>query len=496
MWASVILYVTRRWERSVAPVEGLELGLSKGFRLSAMASYAVTVNRYGIWGRSIAALVMVFAAGLLASPAWRAVQLLPLAAGVVLAWTGAYMTVDTEARRGAIRRWLAAHAVDRDTAANANLPGLLEGSGAVAGALLFAGPLPVSMALGVRVVALVVLTAYAWNAFSQVATDPGYYSADAAPARWTVAARWLLPPAAAATALVIFRWPMATKPATAPVPWWTAILLASSFLLIWLYTGTLNLLLRCATVSADAEVIRNLGAQERIHYEYVHRAKNELRPDFRGISSDNAEYLAYSAAVVTVDNAIRDIKAYAAGNRDDAHPVAELWHRYRATISGIAVRDRLRLADFTASRKLSHMEGLILQSIFVGLVSNALRASPAHPVTVTVSNGMNDKDMRTVRVVVEDDGTGGAPSTFERGSGLAHLHDLCSLYKGGVCITGRDGGGTRAIATFSFPRLVSAAGDTNNPAQEEISDGHFPDTGGRRRTGIHIGRRRLAPPGT
>ena len=476
-------------------MEGLELGLSKGFRLSAMASFAAAMNRYGIWGRSIAGLVMVFAAGLFASPAWRAVQLLPLTSGLVLAWVGAYMTVDTEAGRGAIRRWLAAHAVDRDETANANLPGLLEGFGVVAGSLLFAGPLPVSMAVGARVVALVALTAYAWSAFSQVAIDPGYYNADAAPARWAIAARWLLPAAAAAAALVIFRWPMAAKPAIALVPWWIAILLAGSFLLIWLYAGTLNLLLRCAIVSADGEVIRNLGAQERIHYEYVHRAKNELRPDFRGVSVGNAEYLAYSAAVVTVDNAIRDIKAYAAGSRDDAHPVAELWHRYCATISGIAVRDRLRLVDLTESRRLSHMEGLILQSILVGLVSNALRASPAEPVTVTVSDGTNDEDLRTVRVVVEDDGTGGAPSKFERGSGLAHLHDLCSLYKGGVCITGRDGGGTRAMATFSFPRLVSAAADTNSPAREEISDGHFPDTGGRRRTGIHIGRRRLALPG-
>jgi hypothetical protein len=481
-------------------MEGLELGLSHGFRLSAMARYEMTIHRYGVWGRTVAVVIMVVVAALFASPAWRTVQLVLLVAGVSLAWVNAYPElVDTEtgspkARRGALRRWLAPHTANLTTA-SPDLAGLLEGFGVVAAAFLFAGPLPVTMPAGARVVALVALTAFAWNAFSQVAADPGYYNADPAPARWAVAVRWLLPGAASASALVLLGELGASAPAGARVPWWLAALLAGSLLLIWPYAATLNLLLRCAAESADDEVVKNLGTQERIHYEYVHRAKNELRPDFHAVSSDDAEYLAYSAAVVIVDNALRDIEASASGERDDAHPVAELWRRYRGTISGAAVRERLRLVDRTGARKLSHMEGLILQSILVGLVSNALRASPGGPVVVTVCDEMKGQDAVSVRVAVEDQGAGGAPSTFEQGSGLAHLHDLCGRYSGGVSIADREGGGTRAIAEFSYPRLVSPAGGTGSHSREELSDGQLPGLGGRRRPGVHIGRGRLAAPG-
>jgi hypothetical protein len=450
------------------PMEGLELGLSHGFRLSTMARYEMVLHRYGIWGRTVTAVIMVVVAGFLASPAWRAVQLLLLVTGVALAWIDAYPElVETEEGRGVLRRWLAAHTATLTTAAP-DLAGLLEGFGVVAGAFLFAGPLPVTVSADARVVALIALTAFGWNAFSQVSPDPGYYNTDPAPARWTVAVRWLLPAAAAVSALLVFGELGASEPAGSRVPWWIAAVLASSFLLIWPYTATLNLLLRCAAASANDEVIRNLGTQERIHYEYVHRAKNELRPDFHDVSPGDAGYLAYSAAVVIVDNAVRDIEMSASGRRDDAHKVAELWHRYRGTVSGKTVRDRLRLVDLTRSRKLSHMEGLILQSIFVGLVSNALHASADGTVMVTVCDKINDEDTISVRVVVEDQGVGGAPSAFAQGSGLAHLNDLCRRYNGGVSIANREGGGTRAIAEFHYPRPISPVGETDNHPPEEL----------------------------
>ena len=70
-------------------MEAWDLGLSPGFRLSVMAGYAEAVKRYGAWGR-IAATAFMVSAACLASPAWRAVQLLPLTAGVMLAWLDAY----------------------------------------------------------------------------------------------------------------------------------------------------------------------------------------------------------------------------------------------------------------------------------------------------------------------------------------------------------------------------------------------------------------------
>jgi hypothetical protein len=460
------------------PVNGLELGLSHGFRLSAMASYATAMNRYGAFGRAIVAVIAVLVAGLFGSPVWRIVQLLPLVTGVTLALIDAYSTgVDPDAETGTLRRWLIADITRRTTAAP-NLAGLLEGFGVVLGALLFAGPLPVLMPLSARVVGLAALAAFAWNAFSQVAADPGYYNRDPAPAHWIVAVRWLLPAAAAAAALVIIRVPGATGSAVAPVPWWIAVLLAGSFLLIWPYVGLLNLLLRCAMTSAQNEVSNNLIMQRDIHHEYIHRAKNELRPSSREVASD-AENDAFSAAVVVVENARRDILASAAAGYDDDHPADELWKTYQRTIGDADLRDRLRFVDGTDGRKLSHLEGLILQSIFVGFVSNALRAHP-HEVAVTVSDDTDDKGVPLIQVVVEDDGVGGAPSTFEKGSGLARLDELCRQRGGSVQIARREHGGTQATATFRcLYRVIDKVGKTNEPSLEVMTHGRVPSPGGR-----------------
>lgn len=434
-------------------MEGIGLGLSHGFRLRAMARYGVAVNRYGAWGRTVAALIMIFAAGLFASPAWRVVQLLPLVVGLALAWINAYPeAVDPGPESRSFRRWLAIHAGDLTTAAP-NLAGLFEGFGVVAAGLLFAGPVPVSMPQNVRIVALVAVTGFGWNAFSQVVADPGYYNMDPVPARWTIAVRWILPAAAALAALAIL---IAPGPGENAVPLWFAVLLASSLLLIWPYVATLNLLLRCAAGSADEEVSNNLTLQRWIHEEYVHRAKNELRPEVRRTSSD-AEYDAFSAAVVVVQNALRDIAASSRADYDEAHDATELWETYRRTIGDNQLRDRLRFVDHIAGRRLAHMEGLILQSIFVGLVSNALRVRPQE-VAVTVSDDADDRGVPLIRVVVEDDGAGGAPLVFEKGTGMARLDELCRQRGGTVQIARREGGGTQAVATFSYPyRLMEKA---------------------------------------
>jgi signal transduction histidine kinase len=471
-------------------MEGMDLGLSPGFRLDVMAGYAEAVKRYGILVRTAATAVMLSAAGF-ASPAWRALQLLPLTAGLGLAWLDAYPPI-SEVLLGSrgLRRWLDAHTTAVRTTATINLAGLLEGFGVVIAGLLFAGPLPVSMPHAVRLAALIAVTAFGWNAFSQVASDPGYYKADPPPADSMVVMRWLLPLAAAASAFVIYT---ARAAPAERVPLWAAALLAGSLLLIWPYIGTLNLLLRYAQSSASAQVTRNLDTQQYIHHEYVHRAKNELRPSVRNPETD-AEYDAFSTAVVVVENARRDISASASADYDDAHPAVELWKTYQRTIDDAAFRDRLQFIDRTDSRKLSHMEGLILQSIFVGFVSNALRARPEQ-VIVTVSEETDEKGAPVVRVVVEDDGAGGAPRAFEEGSSLARLDAICRQRGGGVHIVPRECAGTRATATFSYPyRFTSKPEKTNDPSREAMVDGQLPGPSGRRRSIIHNMRHRLALP--
>lgn len=471
-------------------MDGMDLGLSPGFRLDVMAGYAVAVKRYGVWVRAAATGVMLSMAGI-AAPAWRALQLLPLAAGLALAWLDAYPPMsEVLLGSGGLRRWLDDQTAATSTTATVNLAGLLEGIGVAGAGLLFAGPLPVSMPPPARLTALVAVTAFAWSAFGQVAADPGYYKTDPPPPDSMVAMRWLLPPAAAASAFVIYT--AGAAPAQR-VPLWAAALLAGSLLLIWPYVATLNLLLRYAQSSASAQVISNLDTQQYIHHEYVHRAKNELRPTVRNPQTD-AEYDAFSTAVVVVENARRDISASASADHDDAHPAAELWKTYRRTVDDAAFRERLQFIDRTDGRKLSHMEGLILQSIFVGFVSNALRAHPEQ-VVVTVSETTDEQGAPLVCVVVEDDGSGGAPRAFEEGSSLARLDAICRQRGGRVRIVPRECGGTRATATFSY--LYRPAGkpeETDDPSQEAMTDGHLPGPGGRRRTVIHNLRHRLALP--
>jgi hypothetical protein len=425
-------------------MQELDLGLSPEFRLDVMAPYADTVKRYGVWTRAAAVIAILFTAGF-ATPYWRTVQLLPLVVGCVLAWLDAYPPrSDSVLGSHALRRWLDARTTAVSKTATVNLAGLLEGFGVVAAALLFAGPLPVSMPAGSRAAAAVALTGFCWNAFSQVITDPGYYNPGRPPAHWVVAFRWLLPFAAAVVDFVVFTVrPIGTQ--AARIPFWAAILLAGTFLLLWPYAGILNLLLRYASAAASGQVNRNLDLKRLIDHEYVHRAKNELRA--RNTVSD-AESDAYSNAVLIVANADRDIMSSAAAGHNDAHPAADLWTTYQLTIGDTIFRDRLRFTDRTNGRELSHMKGLILQSIFVGLVSNALRAHPKQ-VDVTVSDGNDGEDTPIIRVVVEDDGCGGAPSTFRVGSGLAHLDQLCRMYDGAVHVEPRDPRGTRATATFN-----------------------------------------------
>lgn len=451
-------------------MEGMDLGLSPGFRLEVMAGYAGAVNRYGVWCRT-ATLAIILSAACFAHPLWRAVQLLPVTAGLVFAWMDVYPP-ESEVLFGSrrLKRWLEARTTDVKDIATPNLAGLLEGFGVVAGALLFAGPLPVSIPQGARLAGIIALTAYCLNAFSQVTVDPGYYRTDAPPARWVIAVRWLLPAATAASAFVMFAGVGAAGSAASRVPFWAATSLACSFLLIWPFTGAMNLLLRYARLSAAGEVTRNLGVQQYIHHEYVHSAKNELRPIFRRPATD-AEYDAFSAAVMTVENARRAILTSATADYDDARSAAQLWDAYWSTIDDQESRCLLRFADDTDGRKLPRLEGLILQSILVSFVSNALRARPQQ-VVVAVSTETCENGVSFVHVAVDDDGTGGAPHVFKKGSSLARLDDTCRQRAGSVHIASRDCGGTQATATFGYPYwLIRKTGKAIATRREAMRDG-------------------------
>jgi hypothetical protein len=133
------------------------------------------------------------------------VQLLPLTVGLAFAWLEMYPPEsDMLLGSRALKRWLEAGTTNLKDVATPNLAGLLEGFGVVAGALLFAGPQPVSMPRDARLAGVIALTAHCWNAFSQVTTDPGHYRTDVPSACWVIAVRWLLPAGALASAFVLF----------------------------------------------------------------------------------------------------------------------------------------------------------------------------------------------------------------------------------------------------------------------------------------------------
>jgi hypothetical protein len=479
-----------------APMEGWNLGLSPGFSLDVMAGYGEIVKRWGVWVRGAMAVIMLCAAGL-ASPAWRVVQLLPLTGGVLLAWLDAYPPAsDVLLGSRALRRWVDARTAVVSKTATINLAGLLEGFGVVAVALLFAGPLPVSMPAGLRLAGAAALTAFCWDAFSQVVGDAGYYNADRPADRWVIAVRWLLPLAAAGSAFVLFAGAGAGGTAAMRLPFWPAVMLSGSFLLLWPYIGMLNLLLQYACSAASDQVSRNLDLRRLFDQEYLHRAKNELRRPVSGNTTSEAEHEAYAAAVVALANADRDMAALASAGEDDAHRAAELWSTYHMSMGDTNLRDLLRYTDRTGGRKLSHLDGLILQDIFVGLVSNALRAHPEQ-VDVTVSEDIDPTGMPLIEVVVEDDGDGDAPTFFRPGSGLARLDELCRLRGGGVHVEARKDAGTRCKARFSCPHeLAGSTSSTSDPQHEEREYGQVPGTGGRRWPIGNNSRRRLAAPGS
>ena len=110
---------------------------------------------------------------------------------------------------------------------------------------------------------------------------------------------------------------------------------------------------------------------------------------------------------------------------------------------------------------------------YVGFVSNALRARPKE-VTVTVSDETDDKGVPLIWIVADDDGGGGAPSAFARGSGLANLDELCRLRGGAVHLSSRENGGTRATACFTYPyQPARRAGNNTGQSfmEEELADG-------------------------
>lgn len=427
------------------------------FQLSAITGYLDVVKLRGCWVRAGMVMLMLGAAiPPLGHMSWRVVQLVPMALGVGFAWLDARPQAlnRTVAKGKGVWHRVGHHFLESRQVAAVNISGVLEGLGAASGALLFAGPFPVHTVPAFRLAAVFALTIFAWNAYSQVVTDAGYQNLANPPRPWTVAVRWLLPPWAATFCYLSFIGPTAPPPIPLPV----AAVLAGSFLILWPYMWTVDLLLRCSSTAASDAIAQALWYQRRDSSEWIHRAKNVIRAR-QGLRAQRLgtlvagtgelELSAYSFALFALEDARQDTLALSDRSSVDPRPVSILWKSYLRTLPDGTSRERLRLIDDTNGQELSVQASNVLQHALVDLCSNALRATTTGIVVVKVDFHRDSLPESIIRITVEDDGNGGVPSQLDESSSLAILQAMCRYWRGDLYVGPKSGGGTVATATFT-----------------------------------------------
>jgi PAS domain S-box-containing protein len=152
-------------------------------------------------------------------------------------------------------------------------------------------------------------------------------------------------------------------------------------------------------------------------------------------------------ALTETKQAIEDLRDLGSG----LHP-SVLTHRgLRAALSSLTARTPVPVTlDLPGERFPAVIEGTAYFVVAEALanVGKHARASEAH-VSVTV-------DGDRLRIVVSDDGRGGAVLDRARGSGLAGLEDRVAAVGGTLALESPAGGGTRVIVSLPLPPGVSS----------------------------------------
>ncbi|HEY3718387.1 MAG TPA: hypothetical protein VGL39_28010 [Jatrophihabitantaceae bacterium] len=426
------------------------------FGFTTVARFIETANQVGALVRAVCMITMVACLWAGAADRWRIVQILPAVVGLALSWyeskSERLMRLQ---QRGGPLRLVGSHFLGHKETASATVSGLLEGVGIVGGALLFAGPWPVTLSGGLRTVALIGLTVYVWIAFGQIATDPGYYNSARPPGRALVAFRWVLPAFTASVAFLVFCGPSDPP----PIRLGTAVALATLLLLLWPYMGVVDLLVRSAQSVAREWLSAVMFDERDNHAEAVHAAKGQMRVR-QMLARSDVEHDAYSHALVAIEAARRQVLAdrSAAGQTDAAF--SELWATYASTLVDAAVRDRVQVRDRTGGRLMPLSTVQLILYALVDLVGNALRASTDGRVGVSVSLADRSPHTHWVGIVVEDRGAGYSPGAIAGDSSMGTLDRMCRYRGGQLSVGPSDGGGTRVEAAFiSSISTVSTAVD-------------------------------------
>jgi hypothetical protein len=432
--------------------------------LRARVGYDIAV-RYAtpLW-RIGAAFRGVCIAGLWVLLAWfpagalprAAAQLLMVSAGTAMAWVQTRPQLLDRVAGGGVAafRRTAEHLLGTRGKATADLPGLLEGIGAIVVLLLYAGPVPARpLPPPVYVIGLVLITVLVWSAQAQVMTDASWYNPDEPPPGGLVAFRPWIPAAVTAIALALLFSPAASGAVRLPAGAIIPLLLGGSLLLLLPFTMAFEVLLRAGCEAADmsASEVRRSDAitVHSLVKNGAHALVRQVHAD-RG-AGEETRSLADSMLVLA-----EEARQTMLGGGPPAETVALLWDCVLQTVPGDR-RAGMVLDEQSRQLRMRKTDYGLARRVLPDLVTNAWKAG-ARRVEVAVRHEEPEPDtdgapQRPVRpwvtVLVDDDGPG-VPAALQHGprDSLRILDEHLHRFDGAVVAERREGGGTRVLARW------------------------------------------------
>ncbi len=341
---------------------------------------------------------------------------------------------------------VARHLLGARQRATVDLSGLLEGSGIISAAMLFAGPLEVRpLPATVYGLGMVLIVIHVWSAFLQAMTDSTWYASDPPPARALLVLRPLIPLIVAVLLFAILGYPVYWQHQAVPGGLFGAILAAAAVLLLLPYTLIYELILRGAR---DAVVLlaRRYRADDAVTvHSLVKNAAYALISEVDDDPGAGPETRALAREMLALTE---EARLMVLGRAAELGTVELLWH----CVTRILPSDGETVAGLDpASRsvQLSGTDYQLARRCLVDLMTNAWKAG-AHRIEVAISVEEQPGTDRTQTVLrVDDDGPGMPAGVLENpATSLAVMAEHLRGYAGSLAFSPRAGGGTRACARW------------------------------------------------
>ena len=202
---------------------------------------------------------------------------------------------------------------------------------------------------------------------------------------------------------------------------------------------------RARLVEAQLEERRRLGrdlhdgAQQRLVNVMV-----ALQLVSRHVTDDEATRL-IANAVSEARQAIEDLRNIGSG----LHPSVLTHHGLRAAITSLTARTPIPVALNLPGARFPAIIEATAYFVVAEALANIAKHAQASEASVTIEAEANQ-----LRIVVADDGRGGAVPDRARGSGLAGLDDRVATIGGTVMVESPVGAGTRVITSLPLPPAV------------------------------------------